>query len=298
MTTPPPLPYADWAETKTTLHLFCQIVGKVRMAAHPKLNHWWHVTLYPSVRGLSTGAIPQAGGAVELTLDLLAHRFEARTSAGAVFGFALRGLSVAAFYARVTDGLAAIGAPVAIRPQAYDMGERPAFHDDPHAAYDADAVTRFWQALLWTSGVFERFRGRFLGKQTPVHLYWHSFDLALTRFSGRAAPRRTGTAADREAYSHEVISFGFWPGDAAVPHAAYYAYAAPEPDGLAEQTLEPEAARWTEVSGGHTALLDYDAVRGAAEPEATLLAFLESAYLAGARRAGWEVHALAREGAA
>ncbi len=295
MSTPlPPLPYDDWAETKTTLHLFCQIVGKVRMAAHPKLNHWWHVTLYPEVRGLGTRAIPYRGGAFELSLDLVAHRFEARTSAGDDFGFALNGLSVAEFYARVTAALTAIGTPVTILPRPYDMGDRPNFQDDRHAVYDAEAVTRFWQALRWSAGVFEQFRGRFLGKQTPVHLYWHSFDLALTRFSGRAAPRRQGTQADREAYSHEVISFGFWPGDAAARHAAYYAYAAPEPDGIAEQPLAPEGAEWTEVSGGHTALLRYDTVRAAADPEAALLAFLDSAYLAGARRAGWEVNALTR----
>jgi hypothetical protein len=231
---PPKLyPYADWRDTGTTLHLFAQMVGKVRMGLHPRLNHWWHVTLYPSVRGLTTGPIPVPGGAFDLTLDLVDNMLVARRSDGRERGASLAGLSVAGFHAALGEMLADLGVDTAGPARPYDMGDRPAFaDDDAQDAWDADAVSAYHGALLWTAGVLEAYRGRFTGKQTPVQLYWHSFDLVVTRFSGRLAPPRDGNRVDAEAYSHEVISCGFWPGDATTPEAMFYAYTAPEPPAL------------------------------------------------------------------
>ena len=292
----PPLPYDAWEPTKTTLHLFCQIVGKVRMATHPKLNHWWHVALYPDARGLTTGAIPFESGAFDVSLVLATHRLVARRSDGREIVFPLPGLSVAAFYEQLMEGLADLGVEPAIDPRPYQMDGLPPFAENrAPAPYDPEAVGRFWKALLAVSGVLEEFRGRFSGKSTPVHLFWHSFDLALTRFSGRAAPMEGGTRADREAYSHEVISVGFWPGGKDIREASFYAYAYPEPEGLADERLAPQAARWLDRGGSHLALLPYEAVRAADDPAGDLLAFLEAAYEAGARRAGWPEELTRRE---
>ncbi len=292
----PPLPLAAWEDSKTTLHLFLQIVGKVRMALHPKLNHWWHLTLYPAPRGLTTGTIPLADRDLRIDLDLRDHFVALSDSDGRLERFDIPGLTVGGFYRHFFDALAVLGVEAAIKAVPYDHKSKiPFAEDETHGAYDPIYIERFSRTLNGVAGVFEQFRGRFLGKSTPVHLFWHSFDLALTRFSGKAGPpMEGGTQADREAYSHEVISVGFWAGDDNVREPAFYAYAYPEPDGLANARLTPSAARWVEQRGSHLALLPYEAARTDADPTATLLGFLEGAYQGAAALAGWPVKELTR----
>jgi hypothetical protein len=295
----PALPLAEWEDSKNTVHVFLQIVGKVRMTLHPKLNHWWHVPLYVSSRGLTTRAIPGPGKLVEIEFDFCAHRLCVRCSDGAGEDFVLRGLSVADFYARLMDTLARLGVEVAIKAEPYDLpfSTIPFAEDREHASYDPAAVERYFDLLCFVSAVFERFRGRFIGKSTPVHLFWHHMDLALTRFSGKAAPmEHARTNADREAYSHEVISFGFWAGDAATPQPAFYAYLYPEPPGLADYGLVPGAARWNTDYGYSMAFLSWEDVRAADDPEAYLLEFLEGCYQLMARANGWDIEALTLPG--
>jgi len=287
----PPLPLEAWKETKDTLHLYLQIVGKIRLALFPPINHWWHVPLYVSARGLTTRAIPYAYGNFQMDFDFIEHALMITTSDGARRQFPLRdGLSVSEFYQNVFADLAALGINVEIRAVPYEAGsEEPFATDTQHAAYDQEYVERFWRILVAVDDIFEEFRGRFIGKSTPVHLFWHSFDLALTRFSGRPAPVREGAGVvERQAYSHEVISFGFWAGDDNVPAPAFYSYTAPEPEGLTDEPLRPEAAYWGTLRGGAMALLLYEEVRKAESPRADVLDFLESAYQAGANRAGWD----------
>lgn len=287
----PALPIEAWEDTKNTLHLYLQIVGKIRMALFPKLNHWWHVPLYVSSRGLTTRLIPYRDGCFEIEFDLREHKLTIESSTAGHRTFALAGQSVAEFYNQLFDALAALSIQVEIRALPYDtpFSTIPFAEDQEHASWDAEYVTRFWQALLGINSVFETFRGNFLGKSTPVHLFWHHMDLALTRFSGRAAPYQGGTAADREAYSHEVISFGFWAGDAQVREPAFYAYVYPEPDGLGTQPLRPQQAHWTTAPGYNMAYLSYDAARTSDAPRAALLEFLDSTYQAGAKTAGWDM---------
>jgi hypothetical protein len=288
----PPLPLAGWEPTKTTLHLWAQIVGKVRMASAPPRNHWWHVALFVDVRGITTRRLQAPDGtAFRVDFDVLDHRLVVSTDRGEVESFGLvDGLSVAAFDEALHETLRGLGIDVAIRESPFGAPVSTPFPADrEHASYDADAVERFWRILAWTDGVFEEFAGWYCGKTSPVHLFWHSFDLALTRFGGKRAAALPGVdEVTREAYSHEVVSFGFWAGDEEVREPSYYAYAAPEPAGLRETTLRPEAARWSERGSGSLALLPYEAVRTADEPKAALLAFLESAYAAGADALGWD----------
>jgi hypothetical protein len=294
----PALPYADWEPTKQTLHRYAQIVGKVRMALVPPLNHWWHVTLYVSARGLTTGPMPAGDRTVEVELDFVDHRLAVRTSDGRTAGFALRERPACAhFYADLFTALDDVGVTVEINPQPFDLGDSPAFPDDTeHQSYDAGAVERFWTILRVTDTTLATFRSRFAGKAGPTHLFWHGFDLAHARFSGRRAPAMPDAdPVTREAYSHEVIAFGWWPGDdRTTPFPAYYSYTAPEPDGLRERPLAPTAAAWQDSGSGSLAVLPYDAVREAADPAAALLLFYERAYRAGAEAAGWDVAALAR----
>lgn len=292
---PPPLPLEAWEETKETLHRWAQIVGKVRLGTAPFRNHWWHAPLYVSARGLTTGLVPYHGRGFAIDVDLIDHRLVVSSTDGAVEGFGLvDGLSVAAFHGELVARLGALGIDVGIVARPFDLEPATPFAvDEAHASYDAEAVARWWRILVWTAGVFEEFAGRFVGKTSPVHLFWHSFDLALTRFSGRRAPQRAGAdPVTREAYSHEVISFGFWAGDAKVRAPAYYAYAAPEPAGLAAEPLRPMAAAWSDTGSGSLALLMYDDLRTMADPRGALLDFLQSAYEAGARTAGWDDAAL------
>jgi hypothetical protein len=287
----PPLPLAEWKESKNTLHLYLQIVGKIRLTVFPRLNHWWHVPLYVSARGLTTRAIPYGLGSFEIEFDFIEHALVIKTSAGARKSFPLRdGLSVAEFYKNVFTNLNALGIDVKIRAVPYEAPSTEPFETDTgHSSYDKEYVARFWHILVGVDAIFEEFRGRFTGKSTPVHLFWHSFDLALTRFSGKRAPEREGAGlVEREAYSHEVISFGFWAGDENVTAPAFYSYTFPEPVGLTEEPLRPASAFWGSQRGGAIALLMYDEVRGAGSPKEVVLDFLESAYEAGAKRAGWD----------
>ena len=285
------LPFDEWEGTKGTLHRYAQIVGKVRLGCCVPLNHWWNVTLHVSSRGLSTGPNPYGGLTFEVDFDFVTHELKVSTSAGDAFSFALEdGLSVAKFYKKLFSGLEALGIALSINTDPFDIGGEPLDKDRQHASYDKEYVERYWRILGGVDQVFKEFAGRFNGKQSPVQLYWHSFDLALTRFSGKRAPERDGVdRVTREAYSHEVVSFGFWPGDRNVRAPAFYSYTAPEPDGLTDEPLRPEAASWAPQGG--TALLMYDDLRSMDSPEAALLEFLESAYLAGAKTAGWDVEA-------
>jgi hypothetical protein len=293
----PALPLEDWEETKDTLHLWSQIVGKVRMASSAPRNHWWHVALYVDVRGLTTRRLrsPQ-GVSFQIDLDFVDHRLVVRTNQGAAESFPLvDGLSVAAFDEELHGTLRRLGVDVAIRETPFGVPMTTPFRaDEEHAAYDREAVERFWRILDWTDGVFEEFAGWYCGKQSPVHVFWHSFDLALSRFGGRRAPAQPDAdAVTREAYSHEVVSFGFWAGDKRLREPTYYSYTAPEPAGLRERPLRPQQARWTAYGAGSLAVLPYEAVRNASDPRTALLAFLESAYQAGAGLAGWDRSGLA-----
>ncbi|MEL7028038.1 MAG: DUF5996 family protein [Pseudomonadota bacterium] len=294
----PSLPLEEWEDTKNVLHLILQIVGKSRLALHPKLNHWWHVTLYVSPRGLTTGAIPYGAGALSVEVDVFDRALMVRASNGVERGFSMQGLTVAAFYDALMKLMAEIGVDLKILAEPYDNKHDTPFPDNLLGPCDFDHVLRFHQSLTGVASVFETFRGRFLGKSTPVHLFWHSFDLALTRFSGRPAPTMSGkNPSDAEAYSHEVISFGYWAGDDNVREPMFYSYAYPEPADLARTTLSPAAAAWNTDGGSAMALLPYEAVRTASDPKAALLDFLESAYLASAEKAGWDIAALRLDGA-
>ncbi|MEO1200564.1 MAG: DUF5996 family protein [Pseudomonadota bacterium] len=286
----PSLPYADWAETKDTLHRFCQIVGKIRMATHPKLNHWWHVTLYPGPRGLTTRAIPYGGRSFELAFDLHDHTINLICMSGKIESVAIAELTVAEFYDVVFAMLARLGYnDITITPVPYDMPDKLPFPEDTRPrTYDKDAVHAYWIALAQIANVFDNYRAGFIGKQTPTHLYWHSFDLAVTRFSGRPAQMEGGTQADREAYSHEVISIGFWPGDPTFPEAAFYAYTYPEPTAIRTMPLGVEGADWADKNGSALAVYRYEDWRKTTDPEASLLAFLNAAYDAGATLALWD----------
>jgi hypothetical protein len=288
----PPLPIADWEPTKTTLHLWVQIVGKIRMASTAPRNHWWHVPLYVDVRGLTTRRMHARDGLTfEIAFDFVDHRLVVSTSAGDVESFALvGGLSVADFDAQVHGLLARLGVDVAIRESPFGVPVTTPFPSDrEHAAYDRDAVERFWRILDWSDSVLEEFAGWFCGKTSPVHLFWHGLDLAVTRFGGRRAPASQGAdAVTQEAYSHKLISFGFWAGDQNVREPTFYSYTAPEPADLRRRPLRPDEAFWADQGAGSLARLPYEVVRTAPDPKAALLAFLESAYEAGADAAGWD----------
>jgi len=285
----PSLPLEDWEDTKETLHRYTQIVGKVRLEYSPFRNHWWHATLYVSTHGLTTSPIPYRNITFEISFDLLDNRLVVSTSEGEGFVFALDDLPVAEFYARLFEGLRSLGVELSINTTPFDLGDEQTLAENTfQCVCDREYVGRYWRILVQVDQIFKEFAGRFNGKTSPVQLYWHGFDLAVTRFSGRRAPEREGTdKVTREAYSHEVISFGFWPGDRNTPAPAFYSYTAPEPDGLTGQPLRPETAFWAPEGG--MALLMYDDVRKADSPKSTLLEFMESAYEAGARTASWDV---------
>jgi hypothetical protein len=289
----PLLDYAAWRDTAATLQLWTQIAGKVRLALSPWLNHGWQVPLYVNARGLGTSAVHAAGGLLEIDFDFVAQRLVVRTSEAAEAGFALEPMSVATFYRQAMAALESVGVPVAIDVVPNEVANPIRFpDDDTHAAYDAEAARTFWRALIRADRVLRLFRTAFLGKASPVHLFWGSFDLAVTRFSGRPAPLHPGgvpglpDAVTREAYSHEVSSAGFWPGNDAYPRAAFYSYAYPSPEGFAAAGIEPPQASWAVAMGEW--LLDYDVVRTAADPDATLLRFLETTYRAAADLGHWD----------
>ena len=293
----PELPTAGWRETYETLHLWTQIIGKIRLARSPWLNHSWHVALYVTARGLTTSPIPDGTRTFQIDFDLIDHALRVSTSDGAVRQFALSGHSVASFYAAVMSDLARLGIAIVIDEMPNELPEPIRFsQDDRHATYDPDAVRRFFQILVSADSVFKQFRTGFLGKASPVHFFWGSFDLAVTRFSGRRAPRHPGGVPHLpdevacEAYSHEVSSAGFWPGSGAIDYPAFYSYAYPEPAGFRATQVRPDAAFFSEALGEF--ILPYDAVRIAAQPEQALLDFLQSTYEAAANAAKWDREAL------
>ena len=289
----PAIPFEPWAETCTALHLWSQIVGKYRLAHTPWVNHSWHATLYVTPRGLTTGPVHEPNGCFTQTFDLHDHRFVAESASGRRSDFSLEAMSVAAFFDRTRRAVEVVGGTFDIHGAPNELPEAVPFAEDTaHRPYDADAVACFRKALLRIVPVFERFRTGFLGKVSPVHLFWGSFDLAVTRFSGRTAPLHPGgfpnlpDAVTREAYSHEVSSAGFWPGNGGSREAIFYSYAYPTPDGFGETSVEPSTAYWDADLGEF--LLPYEAVRTSDDPEATLTAFLQSTYDAAANLAQWD----------
>jgi Family of unknown function (DUF5996) len=290
----PSLPLASWVGSRDTLHLWLQIVGKVRFKQSPPINHTWQATLYVTSRGLTTSPIPHGERSFQIDLDLIDHQLAIRTSDGGVSGFALEPQTVAGFYHRVMGELGALGVPVPIvsRPNELPDPIVPFAEDDRPREYDADAVHRFWRILVQADRVMKTFRSRFIGKCSPVHLFWGAMDLAVTRFSGRAAPEHPGGIPNlpdritREAYSHEVSSCGFWSGSGAVDYPAFYAYAYPEPAGFAAARVAPSDAFYSPDL--HEFLLSYDSVRAASDPDAVLLDFFQSTYEAAADLGRWD----------
>jgi hypothetical protein len=291
----PPMPLADWADTKDTLHRFAQLVGKIRLDQSPARNHWWHVPFHMTGRGITTRPM---GRRVPFAIDFdfVDHRLRVDSATGSTVSFALPGLSVAAFHQQLFAALDTLHIEVSIRPLPYGLPDRTPFAaDTAHAAYDPAWVTRYWLVLSQVALVLEEFAGRSYAKTSPVHHFWHTFDLAVARFSDkRVAQPETVDPVTREAYSHEVISFGFWFGDDTVPEPAFYSYTAPEPAGLTDEPLKPASARWVPSREAHLALLRYEDARAAPDPRTVVLDFYESAYRAGAVRAGWDLDRLRR----
>ncbi|SDP12476.1 hypothetical protein SAMN05660199_03218 [Klenkia soli] len=290
----PPIPYAGWSDTLATVHRVAQVVGRVRLLASPRRNHWWNVPFHVTGRGITTrpmGLDPT----FTIDLDLLDHRLDVTTVEGRRVSTPLPGRSVAQVHADLVRALADLGIDVDItdaRPFDLPDAARPFAADTEHASWDPVAVTRYWQVLSQVNLVLEEFAGGFSGKTSPVHHFWHTFDIALTRFSDRVVPQPDADPVTREAYSREVVSSGFWFGDPSYPDPAFYSYTAPEPAGLETEPL-PGGASWLARGGSHLAVLPYDVARTAPDPRAAVLAFYEAAYTAGATRAGWDVAGLA-----
>ena len=287
----PYLPLDQWEDSQITLHLWLQIVGKIKLELMPKRNHWWHITFTVSSRGLTTGPLPHDRGNFTFEFNLVDHKLELKTSWGFENAFKLEdGLSVAGFYGKVYKLLAEIGLDPKILGIPYDHPCKEPFDScETYHTYQPDYVNRFYQMLVFTNNVFKEFSGHFVGKVSPVQLYWHHMDLAVTRFSGEPGPPmwENATKADQEAYSHAVISAGFWSGDENVRQAAYYSYTYPSPEGIDHKHLKPEAAHWQDSNGSPMAMLMYDDLLNEDNPKQALLDFLESTYDAGANLAGW-----------
>jgi hypothetical protein len=295
----PALPLDEWRDTYATLHMWTQIVGKTRLALAPMENHWWQVALYVTPRGLTTSAMPSGARTVAAEFDFIDHQLYLRASDGASRAVTLAPRTVADFYAAYRAALDTLGVEAKIWPAPNEVEPAIPFAEDrEHASYDADAANRCWRVLVQADRVFKRFRGRFLGKQSPVHFFWGSFDLAATRFSGRAAPQHPGGAPNCpdyvmvEAYSRECSSCGFWPGGGAISEPAFYAYAYPAPDGYAEHPVLPADAFYSREMGEF--VLPYARVREAPDPDAMLLDFLESTYRAAANLGRWDRGSLER----
>ncbi|MGH9906645.1 MAG: DUF5996 family protein [Pyrinomonadaceae bacterium] len=289
----PILKFAQWQDTLATLHMWTQIVGKIRLEQTPLINHWWNVPLYVSARGLTTSAMPYRDRIFEIEFDFIDHQLHIKCSDGASKILELRPQSVADFYREVMAALHDLGIDVRIWTMPVEVPNPIRFTEDhQHKSYDAEYANRFWRALAKMNDVFTEFRARFLGKSSPVHFFWGSFDMAVTRFSGRPAPEREGAdLITREAYSHEVISHGFWPGNKDMD-AAFYSYTAPEPTGMADAKVFPASAFYSPEMKEHFLL--YDEVRQSPSPEQTLLDFCQSTYEAGANLAGWDRSKLER----
>ena len=290
----PPLPLNSWRETCATLHMWTQIVGKVRLRLTPLVNHWWNVPLYVTARGLTTSAISCGARSIEMRFDFVAHRLVLECSDGMVRELPLEPMTVADFYRKFMEMLRSAGVEVSIWRMPVEIPNPIPFDEDRvHAAYDAGRVETFWRILLSVDAVFHQFRSGFTGKVSPVHFFWGSFDLAVTRFSGRRAPERPGAdSITREAYSHEVSSAGWWPGSGEMSGPAFYSYAAPEPQGLKTARVRPGAARYDTTLNEF--LLDYEDVRKAESPSAVLLEFCQSTYDAAAEMGQWDRHLLER----
>jgi Family of unknown function (DUF5996) len=284
----PELQWTQWQKTADTLHMWTQIVGKTRLALTPLQAHWWNVPLYVSARGLNTSAMPVGSEFLEIAFDFVSHELKFALSNGAALTTPLRAQSVAEFYQEYLRSLSALGINVSIHPVPVELKSPiPFAQDHEHASYDPVAAHSFWRVLMRADKVFQEFSTGFVGKISPVHFFWGSFDLAVTRFSGRAAPPREGTdAITREAYSQEVISAGFWPGNGGFGEAAFYCYAAPAPQGLEAAAIQPAAASYNAALGEFIYL--YDDLRGEADPSAALRSFLESSYAAAATLAKWD----------
>jgi uncharacterized protein DUF5996 len=290
----PAVPAGEWRETCATLHMWTQIAGKICLALTPRTNHFWNIALQITPRGLATPPMPYGDGAFALTFDLIAHQFLVQRSDGRTAAIPLEPRTVADFYRLVMDTLRGMGIDVRIRTMPVEVPNPIRFEEDrTHHTYDPRAAHAFWRMLLTMKPVFERFRSGFIGKCSPVHFFWGSFDLAVTRFSGRRAPERPGAdPITRESYSHEVISHGFWPGGGAVPEPAFYAYAAPEPAGLKTARVQPRAAVYS--TDLNEFILPYEAVRTAGSPDDDLTAFLTTTYDAAATLGGWNRDELER----
>jgi hypothetical protein len=291
----PVLRVVDWTDTRDTLHMWTQVVGKIRLASAPMINHWWQVVLYVSARGLTTSAIPHGRRLFDIEFDFCDHQLRIRSSDGRQRSVALAPKRVAQFYAEITAALRDLDLDVAIWSTPVEVKRVIPFEDDhEHASYDPDAAHRFWRQLVQAHRVLSEFRSRFIGKVSPVHFFWGGFDMALTRFSGRTAPRHPGGAPNVgdwvmvEGYSHELSSCGFWPGGG--DEGAFYAYAYPEPDGFRDHPIRPDAGYYSSEAGQF--LLPYEAVRTAPDPDHTLLEFLQTTYEAAAEHGGWDRDAL------
>jgi hypothetical protein len=286
-----PLPYEEWTPTLTTLHLWCQIVGKLRLGHVPYRSHWWNVTLLPTARGLTTGRMRAGTTFFQIDFDFVDHKVVVQSNrAHEPASIPLHdGLSVAEFYATVFKTLAAFGIQTRIVDKPYGMGvDIPFSVDRDHESYDRVMVRRWWEINLWSADVFDQYASEFIGKESPAQLFWHSFDLAVARYSGRPANKPPSeNPVEQEAYSQEVISVGFWAGDPNTPAPTYYTYTAPEPVSLTSMPLAPVQAAWSASGSGHLGVLPYDAVRTAADPRATLLEFMHAGFDAGTKAANW-----------
>ena len=290
----PPLPFGEWENTCDTVHMWAQIVGKTRLAFSPPENHWWHVPLYVVPLGLNTSAIPYGAMTFEVEFDFVTHNLHIRTSAGARHAIPLYPRAVADFYAEYLACLRSLGIELTIHPVPEEFDDATPFDQDRHhASYDKEAVEKFHRILTGCDRALKKFRGRFCGKSSPVHFFWGSFDLTVTRFCGRRAPAQPGMGkVMAEAYSHEEISCGFWPGDRRYPHPAFYAYASPAPAGLEQSAVRPAAGHWDTKM--REFLLNYEDIRAAASPEEAILDFCQSTYESAADLAGWDRKALER----
>lgn len=294
----PDLRYVGFEKEKLTLHLFLQVVGKIRLKLSPRKNHWWYITHYLNPQGFTTGAIPYNNGFSSFSIDFnfIKHQLEIATSEGDFELIKLKNdLSVSSFYAEVFAILKTLKIDVNIVDKPFDLGMDDRFSDISEIhQYDKSYAEKLWKTLLWTDGVFKEFSGRFYGKTCPVHLYWHSMDLAVTRFSGKKAPKMPAEArlSDKDAYTHECISFGFWPGDDKVQEPAFYSYTFPNPEGLEQQELQPKSASWEMNNGSPMAILTYANLKEEENPRKALLDFMQSAYHAGAELAGWPIEDL------
>ena len=294
----PDLPFHAWTDTRLTLHLILQIIGKSRLKLTARKNHWWYITLYVTSRGFGTHSIPINDGqdSIDIEFDILKKEVVILCSTGTVMTISLESSpDIAAFYKQYMDALASLG----LRPQfvakPFDMGvEEPFEQLTMYHHYDWNFIHRFWKLMRWNNAIFKEFSGRFYGKTCPVQIYWHHLDLTVTRFSGKKLPKMDASARilEKDTYSHEQISFGFWAGDDNLQEPMYYSYTYPSPEGIDKETLQPEAAKWAESNGSPMALLRYEDVKNADDPAGAVLAFLESAYQAGARRAGWNMEEL------